>query len=183
MTIRVASTADARAVNEIYAYYYEHTLCSFNESNKSDDERAHEIETLLERYPFLIAEGEDGACLGFACGEPYRAQTGYRFTVELTIYLHPSAPKGQGIGTALYAELLRMLTEQGYYTAYGVLFSENEASIRLHRHFGFEKLALLPHTAFKHGRWVDALIMQKVLKSREDAANEPIFFSEYRKRL
>ena len=183
MRIRIASAADAQVVNAIYTHYYEHTLCSFNEAGKSDEARAREVETLLERYPFLIAEGETGECLGFACGEPYRSQSGYRFTVELTIYLHPDAPKGVGIGTALYAELLRILTEQGYYTAYGVLFSENEASIRLHRRFGFEKLALLPHAAYKHGRWVDALIMQKPLNPCVSAADEPIPFCEYRKRL
>ena len=183
MKIRIASVNDAQAVNAIYTHYYQHTLCSFHESGKSDAERAQEMEMLLKRYPFLIAEGENGECLGFACGEPYRAQSGYRFTVELTIYLHPDAPKGNGIGTALYAELLRMLTEQGYYTAYGVLFSENEASIRLHQHFGFETLACLPHTAYKHGRWVDALVMQKALNPYPAVALEPVPFCEYRKRL
>ena len=183
MKIRIASALDAQAVNAIYAYYYQHTLFTFNEINKTDEERAQEIERLLERYPFLIAEDEDGRCLGFACGEPYRAQSGYRFTVELTIYLHPDAPRSCGLGTALYGELLRMLTEQGYYTAYGVLFSENEASLRLHQRFGFEKLARLPHTAYKHGRWLDALIVQKCLNPCETPAVEPIPFSEYRKRL
>ena len=178
--IRIASPADAATIHDIYEHYIQHTVATFNEQNRSVEERAAEIAALLERYPFLIAEDANGAFLGFACGEPFRPQSGYRFTVELTIYLHPRTPKGAGVGSALYDALLRMLAEQGYHTAVGVLYSGNAESLALHRKFGFEECALLRCFAYKHGQWLDARLMQKTLSPCTDAPAEPIPFAVYR---
>jgi len=170
-------------VNEIYAYYIENSAATFNEQNKTVSQRAREIETLLRDYPFLIAQDEQGSCLGFACAEPFRAQSGYRFTAETTIYLHPEAPRRSGIGTALYARLLEILEAQGYHTVLGVLYGGNLESLALHKRFGFEEILLLPNAAFKHGRWLDMRLMKKTLRAYEENPPLPIPFSEYQKRL
>lgn len=182
-TIRTASAKDAASIHSIYEYYIVHSLATFNEVNKSIEERAHEIESLMKQYPFLVAEDENGSFLGFANAEPFRPQTGYRFTVELTIYLHPDAPKGKGIGTRLYEYLLRMLKEQGYHTAISVLYGGNTASLALHRHFGFEEAALLKNAGYKHGQWIDARIMRKELNPFEQSPALPLPFCEYQKGL
>lgn len=183
MRIRIAHPADAQMINDIYQYYIDNTEATFNETNKTVEQRAQEIETLLRDYPFLMAEDENGVCLGFACAEPFRAQSGYRFTVELTIYLHPDAPRRSGIGTALYARLLQILTEQGYHMALGVLYGGNTESLALHNCFGFEEVLLLPRAAYKHGRWLDMRMMKKQLLPYEETPALPIPFCEYRKRL
>jgi len=181
--IRIASVEDAQAVNAIYGHYIEHTVATFSEVKKTAEQRAREIEEILKDYPFLIAEDENGSFLGFACAEPFRPQTGYRYTAELTIYLHPDAPKGCGIGSALYEKLLAMLSDQGYYTALGVLYGGNRESLRLHEKFGFEDVLLLPNAAFKHGHWLDMRIMKKTLRPYDEHPSRPIPFGEYRKRL
>lgn len=183
INIRIASPADAQKVHEIYEYYTHHTLATFNEHNKTESERAQEIETLLIDYPFLIAENDQGVFLGFACAEPFRPQSGYRYTVELTIYLHPDAPRHQGTGSMLYERLLHMLKEQGYRTALGVLYGGNEESFALHKRFGFEEILLLPNAAYKHGQWLDMRIMKKTLSPYEENPPLPIPFDEYRKGL
>lgn len=181
--LRIASAQDAPLVNETFGYYIDHSLASFRETNKTVEERAREIEELLENYPFLIAEDENGRFLGFANAEPIRQQSGYRFCVELTIYLHPDAPKHAGIGTTLYEALLGMLTAQGYRTAFGVLYGKNEESLRLHEHFGFEEVALFRNTGYKFGQWLDTRIVQKVLNPFSPSPSKPIPFSHYRKTL
>ena len=183
LALRIASVADAPAVNETYGYYIEHSLANFGEQNKTVEERAQEIETLLQMYPFFIAEDEQGHFLGFACAEPYRPKSGYRYTAELTIYLHPSAPKGMGIGTALYEKLLSCLQAQGFRIALGILYAKNEGSLALHRHFGFVQTGHLRNTCYKHGQWVDAVILEKVLNPFDEVPNELIPFSQYRKTL
>jgi len=183
VSIRIASASDAQKVHETYEHYIQHTLATFNESNKTVAERAREIETLLVNYPFLIAEDDLGRFLGFACAEPFRPQSGYRYTVELTIYLHPEAPRRQGIGAKLYDRLLQMLTQQGYCTALGVLYGGNDESLALHKRFGFEEILLLPNAAFKQGQWLDMRIMRKLLSPCEEHPSLPIPFCEYRKSL
>lgn len=162
VVIRSASTADASSVNAIYGYYIEHTLVNFGEHNKTNAERLSEMEALLPSYPFLIAETE-GTIIGFACAEPFRPQSGYRHTAELTIYLHPDAAKGTGIGSMLYERLLNELKQRGFHKAVAVLYSENAESLALHRKFGFEQVGLWKEYGFKNNRWLDAVLMEKQL--------------------
>jgi len=181
--IRIASSGDAAAVNAVYEHYITHTVATFNERNKTVEERAAEMDTLLQRYPFLIAEDTAGRFLGFACAEPIRMQTGYRYCAELTIYLHPDAPKGAGVGSVLYTYLLHLLREMGFCRAVGVIHAGNDASIALHKRFGFTQAALFPAVAYKHGRWLDAALYALQLHACEETPAALLSFSEYRKKL
>ena len=180
--LRVACAGDAASVNETYGYYIEHSLANFGEENKTVEERAEEIENLLRMYPFWIAEDENGRFLGFACAEPFRPKSGYRYTAELTIYLHPDSPKGRGIGTALYEKLLDCLSAQGFRVAVGVLYDQNHGSLALHRHFGFEQIGFMRNCCRKQGRWVSAVLLEKTLNPFDDHPAEPVPFSQYRSR-
>ena len=182
VALRVACVNDAAAVNETYGYYIEHSLANFGEQNKTVEERSQEIEELLRMYPFFIAEDENGQFLGFACAEPYRSKSGYRYTAELTIYLHPDTPKGCGVGTALYEKLLRCLTAQGFRIAVGVIHDQNQGSLALHRHFGFEQVGTLRNYCYKHRQWVGAVILEKALNPFDEKPEELIPFAEYCKR-
>ena len=174
--IRAACLADARVVNEVYDYYIDNTVATFNELHKTVEERENELVSILGMYPFLVAEDEKGAFLGFACAEPFRSQTGYRFIPELTIYLHPSAPKRCGIGTKLYEKLLMLLKAQGFASAVAVVYGGNAESLALHRRFGFEQMALMPNAAYKHGMWLDMCILRKELCGFADCPAEPVPF-------
>ena len=183
VVLRVACVEDAAAVNETYGYYIEHSLANFGEQNKTVEERAQEIGELLKMYPFFIVEDENGRFLGFACAEPYRPKSGYRYTAELTIYLHPDTPKGCGVGTALYEKLLDCLSAQGFRIALGVIHAENHGSLALHKHFGFQQVGVLRNCCYKHGQWVSAVILEKVLNSFDEEPNELIPFAHYRHTL
>ena len=183
VVLRVATVEDAAHVNETYGHYIEHSLANFGEQNKTVEERAQEITELLKMYPFFIAEDENGCFLGFACAEPYRPKSGYRYTAELTIYLHPDTPKGCGVGTALYEKLLSCLTAQGFRIALGVLHDQNHGSLALHRRFGFEQVGVLRNCCYKHGQWVGAVIMEKILNPFDESPKELISFAEYRKSM
>ena len=182
ITLRFATPEDAAAVNEIYDYYIENTVFTFNEVNKSVEERAEDIAKLTQIYPFLIAEA-DGRFLGFANAEPVRSQTGYRYSVELTIYLHPDAPKHVGIGRLLYHRLFEILKAQGFRTAYAVISGTNFESVDFHKSFGFEPIASFRSSGYKHGIWLDSLWMQKQLNPYDASPDMPVPFSEYRTRV
>lgn len=182
VVLRIATVEDAAKVNATYGYYIERSLANFGEQNKTVEERAQEIKELLKMYPFFIAEDKDGHFLGFACAEPFRPKSGYRYTAELTIYLHPDTPKGCGVGTALYEKLLSSLTAQRFRIALGVLYAQNEESLALHRHFGFQQVGYLRGYCYKQEQWVDALLMEKVLNPFV-TPEELIPFADYRSTL
>ncbi|MDD3336244.1 MAG: GNAT family N-acetyltransferase [Eubacteriales bacterium] len=179
--VRIAVPEDAAKVREVYAYYIEHTEASYNETLKPLSAYTASIENLLEVYPFLIAEDEDsGTFLGFANAEPVRPQSGYRYSVELTIYLHPAAPQRHGIGKLLYEKLFAMLKEQGFVNAYGVVNAENNESLALHEHFGFTPVARLENVGCKHGKWLTCIWLHKQLNPPMNPPKPPIPFAEFR---
>lgn len=181
--LRIATPEDAPLIREVYAHYIRQTEATFNELLKPLESFAADIEKLLETYPYLIAEDETGRFLGFANAEPMRPQSGYRFSVELTIYLHPASPVHTGIGKALYQALLPMLRRQHFVNAYSVINSVNEDSIALHRLFGFEPLFTQENCAYKHGKWLSALWMHKQLNEIQNPPLGIIPFSAYRQEL
>ncbi len=176
--LRAARESDAAFLQEVYRYYIENTEASYNDCVKPVEAYMESIRELSQQYPFLIAEDEAGRPVGFANAEPIRPQSGYRHTVELTIYLHPDCPKGQGVGSLLYTTLLDCLKEQGFYCAFGVIDSQNQASIALHRHFGFAEDSRMEKVAFRHGKWLTAVYMRKQLRSPEGVPAEPLPFTE-----
>ena len=112
--------------------------------------------------PYLVAE-LDREVIGYAYASPYRARSAYRFTVEDSVYLERGV-YGKGIGRALLSELIRRCERLGFAQMIAVIGdSENRASIGLHGALGFAHAGLLSSVGFKHGRWVDSVIMQRAL--------------------
>ncbi len=183
MLIRIAGVEDAQAINRIFSHYIRHSLATFNEFPRTDAQRAEEIAGLLASYPYLVAQDESGELLGFACAEPVRAQSGYRYCVELTIYLSPCAPKRCGVGSALYGSLLPMLRAQGYCVAYAVISGVNGESLRFHERMGFSFLARFEKSGYKNGQWLDTVWMQKDLAPRRDRMPPPVPFALFRQKM
>lgn len=178
ITLRRAVPEDAKHLLEIYTHYILHSVATFHEHPKTLEDYRKQIEELSVTYPFWVAES-DGQFLGFANGEPFRPQSGYRYTVELTIYLHPDAHKHSGIGTRLYQRVLDDLASQGFVNALACISGENEASLAFHRSMGFEKMAVFDRVAYKHGRWLNAVWMRKQLAPADEPPKEPVSSAVY----
>ncbi len=137
---------------------------SFEEEPPAPAELARRRADVLARaLPYLVAASPQGAVLGYAYAAPYRARSAYRYSVEDSIYVAPEAGR-RGVGRALLSELVRRCTAAGYRQMVAVIGdSANDASIGLHERLGFRRAGLLPAIGFKHGRWVDSVLMQREL--------------------
>ena len=173
---RPAISADAAAVHAIYQHYVDHTAATFTTNNPPVSEYAQKIE--CTPFPYLVAEFES-RIVGFAYADPIRHHDAYRWDVELTIYLHPDAPKRSGTGTRLYETLLAQLTQQGFCNAYGVITASNAASILFHERFGFTQAAYFKNMGYKHGAWHDVIWMHKVLNAFDDTPALPAPFQNH----
>ncbi|MCR5878830.1 GNAT family N-acetyltransferase [Phenylobacterium sp. J367] len=163
MIIRAATEADAGALAEIYGHHVLHGFGTFEmtppDAAEMDRRRAA---IAAHGLPYMVAElGK--RVLGYAYASPFRPRPGYRFTVEDSVYVAPDAI-GRGVGRAALASVLDQCTALGLRQVVAVIGdSGNEASIGLHRALGFEDAGVLRHVGFKHGRWVDIVMMQKSL--------------------
>jgi L-amino acid N-acyltransferase YncA len=94
------------------------------------------------------------AVLGFAYSGWFRPRPAYGRTRETSIYLHRGA-RGQGLGRALYQDLLDRLRGDGMHLAVAVVAQPNPASVALHEALGFELVGTFSEIGEKFGRYVD----------------------------
>ena len=161
--VRDARAEDLEAVAAIYSHHVQHGLASFEETPPGVAEIEQRWQTATEAgMPYLVAEF-DGAVIGFAYGSMYRPRPAYRHTVEDSVYVAPEMA-GRGAGRALLAALIERCAEAGFKQMVAVIGdSGNDASIKLHARLGFQRVGVLQDVGFKHGRWVDTVLMQRAL--------------------
>lgn len=163
LTLRDCRLEDVPAIAAIYADAVTNGTASFELTAPDVAEMASRRAALLKGgYPYMVAE-RDGAVLGYAYAGAYRPRPAYGATVENSIYVSPVA-KGQGIGKALLARLIEEAEARGFRQMIAVIGdSENHASRALHTSLGFELTGVLRSVGWKHGRWLDSVLMQRAL--------------------
>ncbi|MCF7532442.1 GNAT family N-acetyltransferase [Pseudomonas petrae] len=163
LILRDARDSDMPAVQAIYAHHVIHGTASFELEPPT-------VEHMLQRradicangLPYLVAE-RDGEVVGYGYATLYRPRPAYRFTVEDSVYVREGMA-GFGIGHALLAAVIQHCMESGRRQMVAIIGnSENSASIRLHARLGFRQVGVFESVGFKHGRWLDTVIMQREL--------------------
>jgi len=163
--VRDSKPEDVPSIHAIYAHHVLHGLASFEEIAPPVDEIARRrAEVLAQGFPYIVAEDE-GDVLGYAYVSLYRTRSAYRFTVENSVYIRHDLV-ARGVGRALLAELIARCEKLSVRQMIAVIGdSGNAASIGLHRALGFEHTGVLRAVGFKHGRWVDSVLMQRAIGS------------------
>jgi L-amino acid N-acyltransferase len=118
-------------------------------------------------YPVLVAEVEQRVA-GFASFAEFRGWPGYRYSVEHSVHVR-SDLRGQGIGSGLVSALILLAHQIGKHVMIGGIDADNEGSIRMHGRLGFERTAYLREVGRKFGRWLNLVLMQKMI----DAPGSP----------
>ncbi len=158
MIIRDAEAADAGAIAAIWNHEIRDGVSTFNTIEK---ELGALKATLASEAVFLVAE-EAGEVLGFATFGPFRGGPGYARTMEHTIYLQDAA-RGKGIGRALMDALEVRARAAGVHVLVAGVGGENSAGIAFHTRIGFVEVARMPEVGRKFDRWMDLVLLQKML--------------------
>jgi phosphinothricin acetyltransferase len=164
LLIRDAADADIGAITAIYAHAVRHGRASFETEAPDEAEIARRRAALVERgLPYLVAELPGEGVVGYAYAGPYRPRPAYRFSLENSVYIAPER-QGRGIGRALMAALIERSETAGYRLMVAVIGdSANRGSIRLHELCGFTHIGVLPAVGWKHGQWLDTVLMARQL--------------------
>lgn len=162
-SIRNALGADVPAIAAIYGDAVLTGTASFEIEPPSEAEMAGRFASLSDGgFPYLVAE-QAGSVLGFGYAGPYRPRPAYRHTVEDSVYLAADA-RGRGIGGALLRTLIAISEARGFRQMIAVIGdSGHQASIRLHKLAGFALVGTFRDVGYKHGRWLDSILMQRAL--------------------
>lgn len=162
--LRPCEAADIKAITAIYAPEVIHGTASFETEPPDVAEMQRRRDVLLAgNYPYLVAESPDGTIAGYAYAGLYRARLAYHATVENSVYVHRGM-HGRGVGRALLDALIVESGARNYRQMVAVIGdSANAASIALHTRAGFALVGTLRSVGWKHGRWLDTVLMQKAL--------------------
>ncbi|MDE2776926.1 MAG: GNAT family N-acetyltransferase [Chloroflexota bacterium] len=169
--IRLATSADAAAIQEIYRPIVLDTHISFEQNPPTVSEIAARIDATLAQYPWLVCE-LDGRLAGYAYASAFRARAAYQWTAETTVYIHEDFQR-RGLSRALYTSLLAVLRQQGYCSAVGVIALPNEGSIRAHESLGFRKVGIFKNVGHKAGAWRDTGWWQLELRAPPEQPRAP----------
>jgi L-amino acid N-acyltransferase len=166
VTIRDATAADMADVTEIYNALIETTTVAWTEHHQTLDERlAWFRQQRDDDHAVLVATDDGGRVVGFAAYGSFRGAgrwPGYRYTVEHTIHLD-AAVWNHGIGTALLEALVERARAAGLHAMVGAIDADNAGSIRFHERLGFVEVARMPEVGRKFDRWLDLVLMQRIL--------------------
>lgn len=159
--IRPGGVGDVDAITDILNHYVRHTVARFETEPFSVEERRRWARPLIAaRPPRLFVAVHGGVVGGFACAQPYRTGPAFAGTVEVTVYLAPEL-RARGVGGRLYERLFDVLRDTGVHRALAGIALPNDASVALHRRYGFEDVGVFDEYAQKNGEYVSSIWMQK----------------------
>jgi phosphinothricin acetyltransferase len=161
VVLRDAIASDLPAINDIFNHYVLTCTCAWQ----------HEPDTMAQRqawfaahgvaHPVIVAE-RGGEVIGWGSLSPFHHRSGYRFTVEDSLYIRADS-QGRGIGTMLLTVLLRRAKALGYHSVMALISADQGASLALHAKFDFEERGRLREAGFKFDQWLDVVYMQTML--------------------
>lgn len=165
--IRPLIEADLPAILEIYNDAVVNTTAIWNDHlSDLEGRRTWWQQRVDAGFPVLTAHLDgvhlDGVCVGYATYGHFRPNDGYRHSRELSVYVD-AAHRGHGIASQLMQALEAHARTDDVHVLVGGIEAGNEASIALHKKHGFKQTAHLEQVGRKFDRWLDLVLMQKVL--------------------
>lgn len=111
--------------------------------------------------PFARFVARDGDLVkGWAALSPVSSRTAYAGVAETSVYVG-ELRRGSGIGQGLLEALIRESELNGIWTLQAVMFPENQASVALHKRFGFRKIGRRERISKLNGVWRDTVLMER----------------------
>ena len=161
VSVRAGLAQDLPALTEIYNHYVERTHITFDLETFTVDARREWFQHYGEtgRHRLLVAVDGDEV-LGYATSGRFRDKAAYDTSVETTIYCRPGC-SGRGIGSALYTALFDALRDEDVHRAYAGVALPNDASLTLHRRFGFAEIGTFREVGRKFGRYWDVTWLER----------------------
>ena len=161
--LRLAASADAEQIREIYNHEVMHTVATFDLVPRSLPEQREWLAARSGAFATLVAvDTDEGDVVGFAALSPYKDRAAYRTSVENSVYVRRDR-HGHGIGRLLVEELLSTAQLSGFHAVFARINATSEASIALHRRCGFEVVGTEREVGRKFSRWHDVVLMQRLL--------------------
>ena len=159
--LRLATLDDAEDIRAIYNEEVLTSTVTFDLVPRTLEEQQSWLRARSGAHSTVVAE-VDGRVAGFASLSPWKEKHAYRTSVEDSVYIHRDHHR-QGLGRLLLAELLDVAEKSGFHAVFARIVGGHEASIALHASCGFEVVGTEREVGRKLGRWLDVVLMERLL--------------------
>ncbi|MEN3305018.1 MAG: phosphinothricin acetyltransferase, partial [Micromonosporaceae bacterium] len=160
-----ATEDDLPGIVEILNYTVANSMASFATRPASVAERRDWFAQFSSTGPYRLLVARRGdLVVGYAGSQRYRDHEAFRETVEMSVALDASC-RGQGVGSLLYQTLFDCLAGEPVHVALAGIAIPNDASVALHRRFGFTEVGTFREYAVKNGQYISSLWMQRLFAS------------------
>ena len=161
IVLRPATAADAAAICRIYNQGIEDRLATLETELRSPDERRQWLATRGPRHPVFVAE-TDEMVVGWSSLNVYNPRPAYRYVADFSIYIERGW-RGKGVGRRLLEQLIEQARALDYHKMMLSTFPFNASGVALYERMGFTRAGVFHEMGQLDGRWVDTLIMEKLL--------------------
>ncbi len=159
--IRLATMDDAARIAEIYNQGIEDRQATLETESRTAEERRAWLAAHDERHPVLVAVDGAEIC-GWASLNQFNARAAYQHVSDISVYIAREW-RGRGIGIQLLQELEKHARRLGYHKLVLAGLAMNEAAVRLYTRSGFQHVGVYHEQGMLDGRWVDVILMEKLL--------------------
>jgi L-amino acid N-acyltransferase YncA len=159
--VRPAVEADAAAICEIYNQGIEDRLATLETERRTPEERRQWLKSRGARHPVIVAENA-GRVLAWGSLNAFNPREAYRHVADFSIYVERDQ-RGQGVGRVLLERLIDLAREHGYHKLVLSAFPFNAAGMALYERLGFRTVGIYKEQGMLDGRWVDTIVMEKLL--------------------
>jgi len=159
--LRAAVEADAAAICEIYNQGIDDRLATLETERRTPEERRQWLKARGPRHPVIVAEN-DGRVLAWGSLNPFNPRDAYRHVADFSIYVE-RAERGRGVGRVVLARLIELAREHGFHKLVLSAFPFNAAGMALYEKLGFRTVGIYEEQGMLDGRWVDTIVMEKLL--------------------
>ena len=163
LTIREAISDDSQAIQAIYNHEVENETSTMDLVPRTLEVQQEWIAARSGAFCAVVAVDSAGAVLGFGALSEYKDRTGYRTTVENSVYVRRDVAR-RGIGRQILNHLLAVATISGFHSVIARIESTSTASRDLHSACGYKLVGVEQQVARKFGKWLDIAVMQCILQ-------------------
>jgi len=170
-TVRLAVEADAEATRAIYNREVQGSTATFDLVPRTQQGQLAWLAAHDGAHPATVATTPEGSVIGFGSLSPWRDRPAYSTSVEDSVYVRDDQ-RGQGVGRLLLGDLVERATAHGFHAIFARIVGGHEASIALHVGLGFEVAGVEREVGRKYGRWLDVVVLERILSEGNRVAAE-----------
>lgn len=159
--IRDAVSSDAAAIATIYNQGIVDRIATLETEERAAEERLQWLAGRGPRHPVLVAE-LDGTVVGWGSLNEFNPRKAYDFVADFSVYIERGW-RGKGVGSALLRALIARAKQLGYHKMVLSAFPWNTAGMALYEKYGFRTVGIYREQGLLDGKWVDTIVMEKIL--------------------